>query len=392
MNNSETLHDVAQRIREHADTFITVTHDSLFSRYPQARPMFPHRDGQLHAELIQSVVTILDQTPLSGRVPTHLLRQLGSQAAAHRRYGFPADAYDLLAAGMERALEIIAGDLRNISTAQRALRSIAQRMKTEQERLEISGIPPAYVAEVVDVERRSRRISVVRVETPVPIEFEPGQHIAMTTDFLGGKWLHFSPALPSNSYGQLEFHIRHIERSSASLMFAKPRIGDRWTLAAPQGCVTLSSILGGSSTNPDLLLVGCGTGFGPLKAMILSLFERAASDSSFTPPKVHLVVATDFPGELYDIVSVANLAQLCDWLTVGGVVKEEKTPPLVGGVTEIPSNIPLTVTQELGDYLVEEAPWQDRSILVMGPGADVLPAVNRLYRTVPINSVTYEAW
>ncbi len=392
MNTSETLHDVAQRIRENADTFTTVTHESLFSRYPQARSMFPHRDAPMHADLIESVAAILDQTPLSGRVSTHLLRQLSSQAAAHRRYGFSTDAYDLLATGMERALDAIASDLPNLPTAKKALSSIAHRMKTEQERLEISGIPPAYIAEVVNVERRSRRISVVRVETPVPIHFEPGQHIAMTTDFLGGKWLHFSPAIPSNDYGQLEFHIRHIERSSASLIFAKPRIGDRWTLAAPQGTFTLSTILSGASANSDLLLVGCGTGFGPLKAIILSIFERTTSDPSFNPPKVHLVVSTDYPGELYDIISVANLAQLCDWLTVGGIVKEEKTPPLLGGVKEIPANISVTVTTKLGDYLVEEAPWKDRSILVIGPGSDVLPTVNRLYRTVPITSVTYEAW
>lgn len=381
---SETLSDVASKVRAQEARFRDLVHDHFFTSILEARSIFPLSRERTHLQLVPALTDVLDRTPLSGEVPQHVLNYVAAHGVRHRRHGFPSEAYgpfgDALAAALVDALP--ATDPAVLAAAQKALRQVCQAMATAALEQDLAGVPAAYLATVTHVERRSRRISVVHLETQ-GLTYHPGQSIPVAMNYLPGTWRLLSPVLPANDYGQLEFHIQIHEKGAASPLLATPRVGDPWTLGAPTGHLI-------PHRGSPLLLIAHRMGLAPMRAIIFDLLQQPGPH-----PPVHLVMSAEYPGELHDLLALWNVAQAVDWLEITPVVEHGTDPWWVGATatSQLPAGLELQVSDDLGKFVLQQGRWPNHEVLVAGPARGVHETVRTLYRGgVPSNHVHYEAW
>lgn len=198
--------------------------------------------------------------------------------------------------------------------------------------------PATFTGRVLEVQRRTRDIAVIRVHCPEPIPFTVGQHIPIRSPLAPGIWRDYSPALPPNPEGLLEFHIRIVDGGAESRpLVAASRPGDEWTFGAPRG--SLGQVLDGYRIPLDdapptglhhlpepapreLVMVAGGTGLAPLRALIMEAADLP------TPPPIHLIWGARTPGELYDLRTVIELARNLPNLTVTTAVEKRNDAPL----------------------------------------------------------------
>lgn len=381
----ETLSAVAEQLRAHQERFRDITHDRFFASILEARSIFPLARDRTHLQLVPALADVLDRTPLTGEVPDHMLRHVAVHGVRHRRHAFPPEAYEPFADALGVALHDVVTGIHpaTVDAAERALRQVCARMADAARQEDLAGTPPAWLANVVQVERRSRRISVVRLETGMPVNYLAGQTLPVTARYLPGVWRMLSPALPSNDYGQLEFHVQAIEHGTASQLLTTPRVGDHWTLGAPAGTLTPSG-------QHPLLLIAHRMGIAPLRAIVFDLLQRAEP-----APEVHLVISAEYPGELHDLTALHNVSRAVDWLSLTVVAEHQKDPWWVGATetSRVPEDLTLHVTQDLGALVLELGEWRDHEVLVAGPARGVHETVWSLFRGgVPAHRVNYEAW
>ncbi|MGP6174728.1 FAD-binding oxidoreductase [Corynebacterium sp. A21] len=381
---SETLSDVASKVRAQEARFLDLVHDHFFTSILEARSIFPLSRERTHLQLVPAITDVLDRTPLSGEVPQHVLNYVAGHGVQHRRHGFPSEAYEpfgeALAAALDDALP--ATNPAIIAAAQKALRQVCRSMAAAALEQDLAGVPAAYLATITHVERRSRRISVVHLETP-GMKYHAGQHIPVAMNFLPGTWRNLSPALPANDYGQLEFHIQIHEKGTVSPMLATPRVGDFWTLGAPTGNLVPQS-------SSPLLLIAHRMGLAPMRAIIFDLLQKPGPHRP-----VHLIMSAEYPGELHDLLALWNVAQAVDWLEITPVVEHDTDPWWVGATTtsQRPEGLELQVSADLGACVLAQGRWPNHEVLVAGPARGVHETVRTLYRGgVPFNHVHYEAW
>lgn len=178
--------------------------------------------------------------------------------------------------------------------------------------------PATWTARVLEVQRRARDVAVIRLHTPEPVPYLPGQHVAVNPRLLPGVWRRLWPSVPANPQGLLEFHVRvHPADPASRPLVATTREGDEWTISAPEGN------LGDFDPEPDedLLMIAGGTGVAPLRSIIY-----AQADLS-EPPRTHLVFGAKSPGELHDLRTLAELARTLPHLTLTTAVEQRDDPP-----------------------------------------------------------------
>lgn len=381
---SETLSEVASRVRAQEARFRDLVHNHFFTSILEARALFPLSRERTHLGLVPVITDVLDRTPLNGQVPQHMLDYVAAHGVRHRRHGFPSEAYgpfgDSLAAALADVLPAAEPEI--LAAAQQALRQVCQAMASAAHQQDLAGVPPAYLATVTHVERRSRRISVVHLDSQ-KIDYRAGQNIPVAMSYLPGTWRTLTPVLPSDDHGQLEFHIQVHENGAASGMLANPRVGDYWTLGAPTGNLNTEG-------HSPLLLISHRMGLAPMRAIIFDLLQRPGPHQP-----VHLLISAEYPGELHDLRTLSNLARTVDWLEITPVAENPADPWWVGATSasEPPTGVSVQVSEDLGQFVLDQGIWDNHEVLVAGPARGVHEAVRSLYRGgVPFNLVDYEAW
>lgn len=381
---SETLSEVASRVRAQEARFRDLVHNYFFTDILEARAIFPLSRERTHLGLVPVITDVLDRTPLNGQVPQHILDYVAAHGVEHRRHGFPSEAYTPFGNCLANALsDVLPGaDPALIAAAQQALRQVCQAMAEAAHQQDLAGVPAAYLATVTHVERRSRRISTVRLDSQ-KIDYQAGQHLPVAMNYLPGIWRTLTPALPSDDHGQLEFHIQVHENGAASPMLASPRVGDNWTLGAPSGNLLPKG------TAP-LLLIAHRMGLAPMRAIIFDLLQQPGPHRP-----VHLVMSAEYPGELHDLRTLSTLARTVDWLKITPVVENAGDPWWVGATAsaEPPAGMVFQVSDDLGQFALDRRIWDQHEVLIAGPARGVHEAVRSLYRGgVPFHLVDYEAW
>ncbi|MDO4760602.1 MAG: oxidoreductase [Corynebacterium sp.] len=209
------------------------------------------------------------------------------------------------------------------------------------------------VGEVVEVERRSRSISVVRLITDPPLEYRPTQAIPVSSDFAPGCWRDLYPSIPTNDAGQVEFHVHALGDTSSLLASARP--GDRWRFGQAHGGFRVKY-------SDDFLLIAHGTALAAARALIIDLLL------SPNQPRVHLFFSADYPGELYELRSLWHLASTCPWLFITPVVRHSTDAWWVGATehSEAPRGLHLLQEGEVGEIVSQFGSWLGHQILVMG--------------------------
>lgn len=252
--------------------------------------------------------------------------------------------------------------------------------------------PATFTGRVLEVQRRTRDIAVIRVHCPEPIPFTVGQHIPIRSPLAPGIWRDYSPALPPNPEGLLEFHIRIVDGGAESRpLVAASRPGDVWTFGTPRG--SLGDVLREYGTEldddpapgrhrlpepdpRDILMIAGGTGLAPLRAILLEAADLPA------PPKIHLVYGARTPGELYDLRTVIEMSRNLPNLTVTTAVEKRDDAPLTrpGPYSSHPAApMPrLGVAADVAVRLHRDGGLSGKTVLIAGRGEMIEATRERL--------------
>jgi NAD(P)H-flavin reductase/hemoglobin-like flavoprotein len=322
----------------------------LFLSHPETRAMFPvsmaHQRDRLFRAL-GDVVAMVDDLP--SVVP--ILQQLGRD---HRKFGAVAAHYPAVGASLLATLEHF-DDEWNPELAKswtEAYTIVAQVMVEAAEA--DTDRPPWWEADVLDHQRRTMDHAVLRVRPREPLDFVPGASISVETEVRPRLWRYYSPANAPRTDGVLELHVE--ARDGGPVSTALVRLvgkGDVLRLGPPIGQFSLDT-----ESDRDLLLVGGGTGWAPLKALIDQVARHGP------PRRVDLYLGARTEERLYDLADIRRMEQEHGWLTVVLAVSEDKLSSLEQG--------------DVGDVVMRHGPWNSRDIYVAGSHPMVDDTVRRL--------------
>ncbi|MBD0324758.1 MAG: hypothetical protein ICV72_15455, partial [Aldersonia sp.] len=213
--------------------FTSAFYSNLFGRDPGLRQLFPVSMEAQRERFVAAVEYVLENLDNPGQLE-EFLEQL---ARDHRKYGVQSSHYRAAADALHAAMRSYTGPAfwtDSIDAAWRAaVDLIANAMIAGAES---DDLPPHWDATVVAHHKVLDDLALVRLQADAPIPYEAGQYVAVRIPQRPRMWRYLSPAIPSNEYGEIEFHVRNVRGGwvSPSIVNAS-QPGDRWTIGAPLG-------------------------------------------------------------------------------------------------------------------------------------------------------------
>ena len=271
------------------------THGSRVSEVWRARfvEAYPHASMMLAPGERMPQMLIDATTFLLSHSPTETTDRLRAIALDLRRTGFPAEEYPNAMQLLGDAIRTVAGETginsgSDTEDPTSALVAAGEVMRKAASQADHAGVPAASAAQVTSVDVRDG-VQIVRLEAGTRIIYAPGETLPVMSPESPGVWTGLIPALPSNPFGQMEFHI------STGTDLA----------VAPGAWLTLGVARGGLQgfVDKQVLLVAAGTGLAAAKALVFHWLECEER------PDVHGRAALD------------ALAGAQDWLDVSWVVE-----------------------------------------------------------------------
>jgi NAD(P)H-flavin reductase len=324
----------------------------LFLSHPATRSLFPlsmaHQRDRLFAALGDVVARVDD---LDSLVP--ILQQLGRD---HRKFGTVAAHYPAVGASLLATLQHFDDDW-NESLASDWTAAYGLVAQVMVEAADAAADQPAWwEAEVVEHDRRTVDVAVLRLRPDRELPYEPGQSISVETDVRPKLWRYYSPATAPRPDGVLELHVKaHDGGPVSTALVRRVGVGDVLRLGPPLGHLSLDT-----TSDRDLLLVAGGMGLAPLKAVVDAVARTGP------PRRVDLFVGARIEEHLYDRADLRRLEQEHNWLTVTSAVSADKESDLEQG--------------DIGDVALRHGPWTNRDAYVAGPAPMVEDTVARLAR------------
>jgi NAD(P)H-flavin reductase/hemoglobin-like flavoprotein len=293
-----------------ADEVALYFYSYLFLHHPETREMFPPAMTRQRARLIGALARIVSNVD---RVD-ELLPFLEDLGRDHRKFGSQGEHYPAVG-------DALIATLRHFSAASwspalaadwTAAYGIVAGAMTAAAEEAAQTYPTHWDAEIIDVDRRTFDIAVLKIRTEQPVPYTAGQSVPVeAVDLRPREWRSYSPANPPGT-DTLELHIRLVNGGPVSTALVRSaRIGDRLRLGPPFGRLVLDP----ASTRPLLLIAG-STGLAPLKALIRQLAVDGGRPT-------HLFFGARTVREVYDAEGIAALDSRCDWLTTVTAVSED---------------------------------------------------------------------
>jgi ferredoxin-NAD(P)+ reductase (naphthalene dioxygenase ferredoxin-specific) len=178
-------------------------------------------------------------------------------------------------------------------------------------------------ATVTEIFQETHDIRRLRLRSPKPLEFSPGQYA--TLQFTPQHVRPYSMAgLPGD--GELEFHIRVVRDGQVSGYVDRDlKVGDSVRVSGPLG----TSYLRTKHDGPMLCVAG-GTGLAPVLSIVRGALESGMRN------EIHVYFGVRSPRDIYCTATLNKLAERYPNLTVHVVVTEGNEDPALrsGIVTE----------------------------------------------------------
>ncbi|CAM2999363.1 FAD-binding oxidoreductase [Prescottella defluvii] len=361
------------------DRFARTFYTQFFGRSPQSRALFPAgMDGQRVklVAAIEFIVRGLDDTE-------QLLPFLAQLGRDHRKYGVQREHYAAAGNALLDALRDADSDEPWDPRSDAVWRElIALITTTMSDAADADDFPALWEATVVSHERVLRDLAVIRLESDSPIPYSAGQYLSVQIPQRPQMWRYLSPAMPTNPFGQLEFHVRRVSGGWVSpAMVNETAVGDRWQLSSPLGGLHVDR-----ESGKDVLMIAGGTGLAPLRAQIMDMAHRGIN------PRVHLFVGGTYPCDLYDIETLWHLSLSNPWLTVVPVTEEDENPwwhPYPS--PEVPAGLHQRLVGPLGRVVGQFGTWADRQVQICGSPAMVKTTAYALQRAgTPVEAISYD--
>lgn len=326
----------------------------MFADNPELRELFPPNLDLQPRRLVTAIMFVVDHLEDFDRAQ-EFLEQL---ARDHRKYGVAAVHYDIAGQALLTALRTYNGTAnwgRELEEGWRdvcLLISAAMAIGANSE-----DSPPYWEASVVGHRRALDDVAIIRLQSDSPVPYQAGQYVPVQIPQRPKMWRYLSPAIPTNPYGEIEFHVRKVRSGWVSpAMVNETQVGDRWLIAAPLGGLRVDR-----DSGRDVLMIGSGTGVAPLRAELIEMGRRG------TNPQVHFFVGGRYPCDLYDIQNMWQLSQSNPWLTVIPVCENATNPwwhPYPA--TEPPPGMHRMLIGSVGPVVASFGAWADRQIQVAG--------------------------
>jgi NAD(P)H-flavin reductase/hemoglobin-like flavoprotein len=293
--------------------FVRSFHVELFRTAPELALQFPSGLGG-HRTAFVTIIEHILQAFAEGTDPPALIDLLGQLGRDHRKYRLSKQNYRVAQAALAKALSEAARSTRDGEFCAQAAALVCKVMEQESERGDGPEIWEAQVVERID---HPGPTVVVRLRAAMrPQPFAVGQYLAVQVPQCPGQWRYFSPALPPNVDGELEFHIRAAPGGIVSGAVLKNTLpGDRWLFGESYG-----SLGAGVDTIPPgqaVLMVAGDTGVAPLRALALALALRGEN------PRTTLLAGAHTRAECYDLPNLRDLARCNEWFNVLPVIDPE---------------------------------------------------------------------
>jgi NAD(P)H-flavin reductase/hemoglobin-like flavoprotein len=335
----------------------------LFLKYPETRDMFPPGMTKQRDRLVGALVRIVTNVDKVGELVPYL-EDLGRD---HRKFGalsahYPAVGEALLATLRHFSGEAWTAELHANWAA--AYGVIAGAMSGAAEKA-AENEPAWWDADIIDVDRRTFDIAVLKVRTDTVHPYAAGQSVSVEpTTLRPREWRLYTPA---NAPGgrEIELHARLIEGGPVSSALVRAAtVGDKLRLGPPFGRMMLNP----GSDSPLLMIAG-STGLAPMKAMI----EQVARDGG---RRTHLYFGARSIREIYDRKALADLNDRYPWLTVVIAVSDDTRWDGPRGM--------------VGD-IAAEGDWAGHDVFVCGSPAMAEATIKRLISSgVPENRIRFE--
>lgn len=356
----ESFAVVEPRIDEIAQYFYGL----LFSTAPATRDLFPINMEVQRSRLLRALVHVVQMVDRpDDLVP--FLRQLGRD---HRKFGVLLEHYDSVGAALVGAIGRYAGDAWTPPVERAWKEAYALIAKVMREAAAADRGPAWWEARIVEHQRLSWDLAVVRVTPDEPVPYRPGQYVSVEAPQRPRLWRYLSPANAPRPDGSMEFHVRAVRGGWVSRsIVGHTQVGDTWRIGAPMGRLSVDR-RGGR----DVLMIAGGTGSAPMRAMLEDLSRYGDN------PAVHLYVGGRTAADLYDLDTLTAMAATNPWLTVTPVLEDE--PSVVGAEHGT-----------LADAVTRCGAWADRDVLVCGSPAMIRATVSRmLVAGTPLDRIKYD--
>ncbi|HEX9174910.1 MAG TPA: FAD-binding oxidoreductase [Mycobacterium sp.] len=326
-----------------------------FAIDPSIRDLFPpDMDGQRAAfgEALRWVMGEL--VARRSDEPVAFLAQLGRD---HRKYGVTQQHYQTMQEALYSSFRSHLIDCWDDAVDEAARDALALIIGVMSGAADAESGPAWWDGTVVEHQRVSRDVAVVRLQLDRPMHYYAGQYVNVQVPQCPRRWRYLSPAIPADPGGTIEFHVRTVLGGMvSSAVISETRLGHRWRLSAPHGAMEVDREGG------DVLMVAGSTGLAPLRALIMDMTRFAHN------PRVHLFFGARYPCELYDLRTLWSIAAHNPWLSVSPVSEYNHNPPWAGDYPDVqpPRGLHVRQTGRLPEVVTKYGAWGDRQILISG--------------------------
>jgi NAD(P)H-flavin reductase/hemoglobin-like flavoprotein len=336
----------------------------LFAIAPATRELFAANMEVQRSRFWRALVHIVQNVDR----PDELVPFLDQLGRDHRKFGVLAQHYDAMGIALLTALKQYAGPTWTPQVEKAWRDAYGLIAKTMQEAAESEPGPAWWTAEVVDHQRLTWDLAVVRVTPDRPVPYLAGQYVSVEIPQRPRLWRYLSPANAPRPDGSIEFHVRAVPGGSVSRsIVGHTQVGDTWRIGAPMGVMTVDR-----ESGRDVLMVAGGTGTAPMRAILEDLSRWGEN------PQVTLFTGGRTHSDLHDLGTLTAIAATNPWLTVIPVV--ESHPRMIG-----------VEHGTLADVVTRFGAWPDRDVLICGSPAMIRATMSRmLVAGTPLDRIAYD--
>jgi len=358
------IRDTWAAVEPKAERVAEFFYATLFSIAPATRDLFPINMQVQRSRLLRALIHVVQMVDRpDDLIP--FLRQLGRD---HRKFGVVASHYEAVGMALLAGIKQHAGPVwtNEVERAWAEAYTIMARAM-----LEAAGAdegPAWWNGTVVQRERLTRDLAVVRVQPEYPVPYQPGQYLSVETPQRQRMWRYLTPATAPREDGLLEFHIRAVDGGWVSRsIVATSKPGDQWRMGPPMGRLRVDR-----KSSRSVLMIAGGTGVAPMRSIIEQLAKYGDN------PKVQLFYGGRVRSDLYDLEHLQQITATNPWLTVVPVLEAE-------------TKIAAVERGTLADVVTRYGAWPEHDVLVSGSPPMVRSTVSRmLVAGTALDHITYD--
>ena len=326
-----------------------------FSLDVAVRDLFPPDMARQRAAFARALNWVYGELVAQrAEAPVAFLAQLGRD---HRKYGVLSGHYETLRQALYTTLRDELDEAWTDAVDAAAQQSLNLICGVMSGAADADQGPAWWDGTVLEHQRVSRDLAVVRLQLDRPMPYHAGQYVNVAVPQCPRRWRYLTPAIPPDDSGAIEFHVRAVSGGLVSnAIVSETQPADRWRLSSPHGGLHVDREGG------DVLMVAGSTGLAPLRSIVMDLTRWGEN------PRVHMFFGGRYPCELYDLPTLWQIAAHNACMSVSPVSERNGNPPWAADYPDVtpPRGLHLRQTGKLMDVVTKYGGWGDRQILISG--------------------------